>query len=119
MMKQTQMMLCATLALALTTPVFAQARDEQQTGQPTAAKPATPPELNAPREIAGSNNTNVKIEMTITDQRSEGPAVIKTVSATVADRSSARIRTTGTVRTPMGTREVILNVDTSPQLLNV
>jgi hypothetical protein len=44
---------------------------------------------------------------------------VKTVTATVADRSNARIRTSGSVRTPMGMRDVILNVDTSPQLVNV
>ncbi len=111
-------LMCAALALTLSASVFAQERDDLQTTTPVTSKSATP-ELNAPREVAGSNNTNVKIELTITDQRSEGPAVTKIVTATVADRSNARIRTSGSVRTPMGMREVILNVDTSPYLLSV
>ena len=124
MKKQWLMMiptLSAALALALATPALAQESDGRQAAQPAAAKPAaqSPVELSAPREPAGSNNTNVKIELTITDQRSEGPAVVKTVTATVADRSTARIRTSGSVRTPMGGREVILNVDAGPSLVNV
>ena len=116
-----QMMMGAVLALALTGPVLAQERDGQQTTTPPASKPAAgqAPELSAPREPQGSNNTNVRIELTITDQRSEGPAVIKTVTATVADRSNARIRTSGAVSTPMGMRDVVLNVDASPNLVNV
>ena len=123
MKKQCLMMtmtMTATLALALAAPVLAQGRDDQQAAPPAARPaPGQPAELNAPREIAGSNNTNVRIDLTITDQRSEGPAVVKTVTATVADRSNARLRTGGSVRTPLGMRDVILNVDAMPQLLNV
>lgn len=119
-----QMMMCAALALTLATPLVAQDRDDQQTTPPKPEVPAgksspAPSELNAPREPAGSNNTNVRIDLTITDQRAEGPAVTKTVTATVADRSMARIRTSGSVRTPMGMRDVILNVDAGPSLVNV
>jgi hypothetical protein len=117
----TILIMSAAVAVAITTPVFAQESDGRQAVQPAAAKPAgqAPAELNAPREVAGSNNTNVKIELTITDQRSEGPAVVKTVTATVADRTTARIRTSGSVRTPMGGRDVVLNVDAGPSLVNV
>ena len=45
--------------------------------------------------------------------------MVKTVTATVADRSNARIRTSGAVRTPMGMRDVVLNVDLTPTLVNV
>jgi hypothetical protein len=113
MMKKMQTTMCAA----------AQERDtEQAAGAPTMQRPPSPtgfPDLNTPREPAGSNNTNVKFELTITDQRTEGPPVIKTVSATVVDRSSARIRTSGAVRTPMGMRDVVLNVDATPTLVNV
>jgi hypothetical protein len=112
--------MCAVLALALTGPVLAQDRDDQQAAPPAAQRPpAGQPELNTPREPAGTNNTNVRIELTITDQRPEGPTVVKTVSATVADRSMARIRTSGSVRTPMGGRDVVLNVDAQPSLVTV
>ncbi len=124
MKKQLLMMIpimSVAFALALRAPLLAQESDGRQAAQPAAAKPAAPSpgELSTPREPAGSNNTNVKIELTITDQRAEGPAVVKTVSATVADRSTARIRTSGSVRTPMGGREVVLNVDAGPNLVNV
>jgi hypothetical protein len=111
-------MMCAAIALALTTPVLAQSRDEQQPSAPKSAPAQTEP--NAPREPAAiGSNTNIRIELTITDQRAEGPAITKTVTATVSDRSMARIRTSGSVRTPLGFREVILNVDATPQLVNV
>lgn len=124
-MTKKQMMMCAALALALTTPALAQEADGQQPAgaPPTLQRPPAPTgqpaELNAPREVAGSNNTNVRIELTITDQRPEGAPVVKTVTATVADRSTARIRTSGSVRTPMGGRDVVLNVDAGPNLVNV
>jgi hypothetical protein len=141
MKKKMQMMLCAALALAVTTPVLAQDQDGQQAQPPTfqrppaptasmqaqpqgppppGQRPGQPPELNAPREMPGSNNTNVRLELTITDQRTEGAPVTKTVTATVvADRSPVRIRTSGAVRTPMGMRDVVLNVDATPSLVNV
>jgi glucose/arabinose dehydrogenase len=122
MTKKMQTMMCAALALVLTIPAAAQERDGQQpAGAPPAVQrpPSGQPELSTPREPAGSNNTNVKIELTITDQRPEGPPVVKTVTATVADRSMARIRTSGSVRTPMGGRDVVLNVDAGPNLVTV
>jgi hypothetical protein len=128
MTKKMQMVTCAALALALTTPALAQERDGQQStaAPPVFQRPPAPagqpaqPELNAPREPAGNSNTNVRLELTITDQRTEGPPVTKTVSATVvADRSPVRIRTSGAVRTPMGNRDVVLNVDAMPSLVNV
>jgi len=129
MMKK-QMMICAALALALSAPVLAQDRDGQQgppppPGQPQGApaptfqRPPQPTEPNAPREGQGSTNTNVRVELTITDQRPEGTPVVKTVTAVIADRSNARIRTNGSVRTPQGYREVILNVDASTTMVSV
>jgi len=62
---------------------------------------------------------NIRLELTITDQRGDAPAISKTVSMTVADRHSGRIRTQGDVRSPtgMGTRPVILNVDAQASLI--
>jgi hypothetical protein len=119
-----QIVMGAALALILTVPAFAQDRTEPLAAAASpAAQPAKPgaaqSELSAPREPAGSNNTNIRFELTITDQRAEGPPVVKIVSATIVDRSSAKIRTSGSVRTPMGMREVVLNVDASPSLVNV
>jgi hypothetical protein len=114
-----QMMTSAALALALTTPVLAQESDGQQTPAASQRPAAGAPELNAPRELPGTNNTNIRLELTITDQRPEGTPVVKTVTAVIADRSNARIRTSGSVRTPLGFRDVILNVDAGTNLVNV
>ena len=54
---------------------------------------------------------NVRLELTITDQRGTTPAISKTVTMTLADRHHGRIRTQGDVRTPQGFRPVLLNVD--------
>ena len=60
---------------------------------------------------------NVRIELTITDQRGEATPITKTVSMIASDRSWSRIRTQGDVRTPTGFRPVILNVDARPWLV--
>lgn len=65
----------------------------------------------------GAQPLNVRVELTITDQRGEGPGITKAVSMIASDRSWSRIRTQGDVRTPMGMRSVILNVDARPTLL--
>ena len=116
-----QAMMCAALALTLSTPLFAQERDGEQAAKPAApeAKPNTAAAEPALPRDTRDMVTNVRFELTITDQRSEGPAVTKTVTATVADQGTARIRTSGSVRTPMGFRDVILNVDVSPRLVYV
>jgi hypothetical protein len=54
---------------------------------------------------------NVRLDLTITDQRGDAPAISKTVTMTLADRHPGRIRTQGDVQTPQGFRPVILNVD--------
>jgi hypothetical protein len=119
-----QTMMCAALALTLATPLVAQDRNDQQATAPKAdapaAKPSSPIDImpRDPRELQNMV-TNVRFELTITDQRSEGPAVTKTVTATVADQGTARIRTSGSVRTPMGFRDVILNVDATARLVYV
>lgn len=60
---------------------------------------------------------NVRVELTITDQRGDVTPITKTVSMMASDRSWSRIRTSGDVRTPTGFRPVILNVDARPILL--
>jgi hypothetical protein len=105
-------------------PVFAQAR-------PAQAMPAekTPDQLKA--EIAAlqakmaeakaqgdAQPVNVRLELTITDQRGDAPAISKTVSMTFADRHNGRIRTQGDVRTPTGFRPVILNVDGNASIIS-
>jgi hypothetical protein len=60
---------------------------------------------------------NVRLDLTITDQRGEGTALTKTMTVTVVDSGMGRIRTNGEVRTPMGSRSVILNVDVQPRIM--
>ncbi len=52
---------------------------------------------------------NIRIELTIVDQRSDSPATPKTVTMLVEDRQSARIRT--------GRGNASLNVDGRPEIL--
>jgi hypothetical protein len=84
-----------------------------QPGKPKEEPPAKPVTI---LEAAGQP-LNVRVELTITDQRGDVTPVTKTVSMIASDRSWSRIRTQGDVRTPTGFRPVILNVDARPTLL--
>jgi hypothetical protein len=95
-------------------PGTAQAEKQEQ---PKVAYPDAP---QRPGELA-----NVRLEITITDQRATGQPTTKTVSLTLADRSGGRIRTTGEVPVPVKTpggidnfhmRSIVLNVDAHPEL---
>ena|SRR6185437_10373796 len=70
-----------------------------------------------PKPIEAGQPVNIRIELTITDQRGDTTPITKTVSMIASDRSSSRIRTQGDVRTPLGFRPVILNVDARPILI--
>ncbi len=97
-------------------------------------KPAEQPKTAAEKEAAaklineaaataarvaaeGAAPVNVRVELTITDQRGDTPPVVKTVSMIASDRSWSRIRTGGDIRTNQGVFPVILNVDARPWLL--
>jgi hypothetical protein len=82
----------------------AQTKPETVKTEPRAPQP--PPQL-----------ANVRLELTIADQRGTATPVNKTVTLVLADRLSGRIRTSGDVRTPQGYRSVTLNVDATPTLL--
>jgi hypothetical protein len=69
------------------------------------------------RTLAEGQPVNLRLDLTITDQRADAAVISKTVSMTVADRHSGRIRTQGDVRTPAGFRPVILNIDCQPTML--
>jgi hypothetical protein len=73
--------------------------------------------LDAAKIIAEGQPVNVRLELTITDQRGATPAISKTVTMTLADRHHGRIRTQGDVRTPQGFRPVILNVDGNASII--
>jgi hypothetical protein len=62
---------------------------------------------------------NVRLELTIRDQRGSQQPVTKTVSMVVADRSMGRIRTQSTVLTERhGAQPVLVNVDGRPVVLS-
>jgi hypothetical protein len=105
--------MCATaLAAALmigtgyaAQPPAAPAKQEKPT--PTAPKPPAPEGLPS----------NIKIEVTITDQAGPGEAAKRTVSMIVADRRNAYVRSSGQVQTTSGRFNVALNVDASPTIV--
>jgi hypothetical protein len=115
-------MMCRMLVLMLmmATSVVAQDKPASPEATPTPTKkdaPAPKPQ-EAPTKVPDIGQTvNVRIELTITDQRGDTTPITKTVSMIASDRSWSRIRTQGDVRTPTGFRPVILNVDARPWLV--
>lgn len=128
--------LCVVGVVALAVPIVA-GQDEvpsalsQQQVQP---KPvSTPPadKQEAPKPAAPEpprqrgQLANVRLEVTITDQRGTGQPTTKTVALVLADRAFGRIRTTGEVPVQMKTpgditnfqmRSIVLNVDARTEL---
>lgn len=100
------MMLVAGPAAAQTKPAA-----EKTTDQFKAEIAALQARVAETKTKADAQPVNVRLELTITDQRGDQPAISKTVTMTLADRHHGRIRTQGDVRTPQGFRPVILNVD--------
>jgi hypothetical protein len=80
---------------------------KQEKPAPTAPKPPAPEGLP----------TNVRIEVTITDQAGPGEAAKRTVSMIVADRKNAFVRSSGQVQTTNGRFNVALNVDATPAIV--
>lgn len=102
-------------------PVSAQSKppaaSEKTADQLRAEVAALQAKLSDAKALADGQPVNIRLELTITDLRGDVPAISKTVSMTVADRHSGRIRTSGDVRTPTGFRPVILNVDCQPTVI--
>jgi hypothetical protein len=114
-MKKVQPVLFAMLLTAA--PVWAQTQPQQPQSQKAPGEqpaPAKEERSGPPRE---GFPVNVRIEVTITDQRGDVAPIVKTVTKTVADRWPARIRTSGDVMTKLGPRQVVLNVDTFPRIV--
>jgi hypothetical protein len=115
-------MMCRMLVLTLmmATPLVAQDKPASPEGTrtPTKKEAPAPNPQEAPAKVPDVGQTvNVRIELTITDQRGDTTPITKTVSMIASDRSWSRIRTQGDVRTPTGFRPVILNVDARPWLV--
>lgn len=98
-------LLTTTMAVLLLATVVAAQQVQisaQKPAEGSAAAPQSPPK--APAQLV-----NVRLELTITDQRGEAPAAPKTVTLLVADRESGRIRT--------GRNNAMLNVDVRPEVV--
>jgi len=112
-----------SVMLLAAAPVIAGQKPNDQTAKPPADKEAAARLLNEAAATAermaaeGAQPVNVRVELTITDQRGDGTPVVKTVSMLASDRSWSRIRTGGELRTTTGLFPVILNVDARPTLL--
>jgi len=85
---------------------------QQAPATPAAEKPV-PAKPSAPEGLP----TNIKIDITITDQAGPGEAAKRTVSMIVADRKVGSIRSSGTVITSGVRSSVSLNLDASPVIV--
>jgi hypothetical protein len=104
------MMLAASPALAQAKATAAKEKPAEQKSadQKSGDAAAKPP---APQPTA-----NIRIELTITDQRGTAAPISKIIAMTMVDGGFGRIRTGGDVRSPLGFRPVTLNVDAQPRI---
>jgi hypothetical protein len=78
--------------------------------QPPDAPPPPPVVQTAPPPVRPQGQSvNIRVDITITDQRADAPSAPKTVTLVVADRELGRIRT--------GAGQLMLNVDARPTIL--
>jgi len=93
--------------------------------QAPASAPARAPQAEAPREQApakaqepAGQQVNIKLDITVSDQRGPGAPSKKTVSMVVADRNFGSIRTGGTqILTESGAQPININVDATPTIV--
>lgn len=112
--------LMATLVAALATTVLA-----QQPAPKPAPSPQAPPAPEAQAKPAPDQPPrqpiNVRVEVTITDQRGKMPAMRKTITVVTGDQLNARIRTQAefTGMAPIGpaVTPIPLNLDVMPTIL--
>jgi hypothetical protein len=119
MIRRTVAAACLALALTGVAVHAAQGASPQGRGttQPSsAAAPATTPAPSAPGPASvGGEPVNVKIDVTITDQRGAAAPVKRTVSLIAADRNSGRVRSTANL---LGfPPPITLGVDATPTVL--
>lgn len=103
----------AILATALLLTVGVPAQETKPDPQPPAAQPPAP----ARQEIPGQP-TNIKLELTITDQTGPGEPGKRTVSMILADRQNGSIRSSGSVVLAGNRINVSLNVDARPIIIS-
>ena len=112
-------------ALALAACIIVIAAGSALAQPPAIADPKAPPRSNKPTPAAVSKPApvarregqpvNIKVDFTLTDQRTGGAAVKRTVSVVVADGRTGQIRSQADVFGIPGS--VPLNIDTAPELL--
>jgi hypothetical protein len=85
---------------------------------PTAPKPPLPPAPPPAPPRREGQPINVKVELTILDQRGSGAPMKKNVSVVVADNMSGFIRTQSFYTVSGRPEPVPLNVDVDPQILS-
>lgn len=100
--------------------------------QPAQSKPQAPPAqksgtaqpvpddpnwFDIPSRPARGALVNIRLDLTITDQRTNSAPASKTVSMLLSDRNPGRIRTAGDVKVGTNFRRITLNVDATPELL--
>jgi hypothetical protein len=112
----------SVFVLAVTATVLAQPQQRQPTppaastprlAAPTPA-PGAAPTADVATKVREGQAINVKVELTITDQRGGNPVFKKTVTVVTADGMGGFIRSTARYQS-IG--DVPLNVDTQPRLL--
>ena len=91
-----------SITILLVLSAFAINASAQESPAPPKAAEPQPPRGGAPA-------ANVRIELTITDQRSDAPAAPKIVMLLIEDNQSGRIRT--------GRGNAVLNLDVRPQIV--
>jgi len=95
------------------------AQNEQTTSSATTqTTAASHSKGEAPRSQAFPARSNIRVDLTISDQRADGPNEKKQVSMIVSETSWGKIRTHATTRPPSPTAgpnmDVALNVDARP-----
>jgi hypothetical protein len=116
------------IALALSVLASPTGASQEQTAAPAVQPVTSKPKPGAPAEPPAdapppapraplAQLANLRIDLTITDQRGTAPAAPKTVSMLLADRHNGRIRTIGQVRVGTSYQPITLNVDAQPEIL--
>jgi glucose/arabinose dehydrogenase len=118
-------MLRGTLGTILATAVILNAavaayaqQPKSEPPSPTAQKaPNATPEKPAPKPPVPDSATNVKIDLTITDQAGPGEPARRSVSMLVADQRTGSVRSSGQITASGARFNAILNVDALPRIM--
>ena len=102
-----------TLAIALAAAVMVGTGYAQQAPAAPAKQEKPAPKPPAPEGLP----SNIRIELTITDQAGPGEAAKRTVSMIVADRKNGSVRSQGVVTAAGRPSPVTLNVDATPTII--